>query len=548
MPYSVDNPLSVMADQSWNEVCKYAREAAVFLDEYAAESLHWHGGCVLLYKAGAKSIKALSSFESGNPKDRRCLLIVGKPVDETVLTVAQDVLNNSNFKYCRFIAGCGFESFGIENLENELCKIITAKYDDGTVDVMNIPISITCLSPLLFLVPHLQDIPLLIENDYGFYVPKIAVTFNNIFNHLNVKHEVYSVGSLSDAVSQYIYKVQSVPNTESSRMNIILIDRIVDMYAVTDFSSSCPLDKLNMLVNRFSGTCSDIAVNNEPLLHNEKFKAANDQLQVPMCLAPTLKPTPVVEWLLLKSEKEILATIRSTLTEKISGSVRKVVSRVTPQLLESLLTDEKFDSKENIDFKQQVLCICAALKSQNLSKIELAQNIGKLLLQNIAMENDTDILLQVTQLIKTRKDRKLSLEIILCILVQLYSVVNDDYEMTEEQQLQLENTLGEALYEDIESLPEYIVKDLIGQVYTPLICQQAAEKIFFNIKQVKLSRQTFTDYRKLYIKENPYVPAVYSSFVKQLMNDVCSSMRPNLPVLKIKSDGITDLLKMSFKQ
>lgn len=63
MVFDVDSPFSVMADRSWNEVCKYAREAAVFLDDYAAESLHWHGGCVLLYRAGAKTVKELSSFE-----------------------------------------------------------------------------------------------------------------------------------------------------------------------------------------------------------------------------------------------------------------------------------------------------------------------------------------------------------------------------------------------------------------------------------------------------------------------------------------------------
>lgn len=63
MAFNVDTPFTVMADWSWNEVCKYAREAAVFLDDYAAESLHWHGGCILLYRAGAKSVKELSSFE-----------------------------------------------------------------------------------------------------------------------------------------------------------------------------------------------------------------------------------------------------------------------------------------------------------------------------------------------------------------------------------------------------------------------------------------------------------------------------------------------------
>lgn len=128
------------------------------------------------------------------------------------------------------------------------------------------------------------------------------------------------------------------------------------------------------------------------------------------------------------------------------------------------------------------------MKSTNLSKIELAQNIGKLLLQNITVESDTDIIMQVSQqfiisyifitivnnlyiyifflkvcqLIKTRKDRKLTLEILLCILVQLYSVVDNNFEMSEERQIVLENMLGEAFFEDLEYLPEYLVKDLIG--------------------------------------------------------------------------------------
>lgn len=63
---------------------------------------------------------------------------------------------------------------------------------------------------------------------------------------------------------------------------------------------------------------------------------------------------------------------------------------------------------------------------------------------------------------KTRKDRKLTLEILLCILVQLYSVVDQDFEMSEEHQIDLENMLGKALYEDFEHLSEYIIKDLIG--------------------------------------------------------------------------------------
>lgn len=73
-----------------------------------------------------------------------------------------------------------------------------------------------------------------------------------------------------------------------------------------------------------------------------------------------------------------------------------------------------------------------------------------------------DVCYQVCQLFKTRKDRKLTLEILLCILVQLYSVVDEDFKMSYEHEIDLENMLGEAFYEDLEYLPEYIIKDLIG--------------------------------------------------------------------------------------
>lgn len=43
------------------------------------------------------------------------------------------------------------------------------------------------------------------------------------------------------------------------------------MYAVTDFASSCPLDKINMLLSRFPKTCSDVAVVTEPLVQDLKY-------------------------------------------------------------------------------------------------------------------------------------------------------------------------------------------------------------------------------------------------------------------------------------
>ena len=47
----------------WGQVKKKVRNAAVFLDSTACESLHWNGGAPFLLEAGALCIKEFSSFE-----------------------------------------------------------------------------------------------------------------------------------------------------------------------------------------------------------------------------------------------------------------------------------------------------------------------------------------------------------------------------------------------------------------------------------------------------------------------------------------------------
>lgn len=50
----------------------------------------------------------------------------------------------------------------------------------------------------------------MLQNNYERYVPTISTTLNNIFDHLNVKHDIYSIGTLSDAVSHHFSKIQKV--------------------------------------------------------------------------------------------------------------------------------------------------------------------------------------------------------------------------------------------------------------------------------------------------------------------------------------------------
>ena len=50
---------------SWDNVCQKVNKSIVFMDDACAQNLHWNGGAMLLFNAGALNIKEFSSFEVG---------------------------------------------------------------------------------------------------------------------------------------------------------------------------------------------------------------------------------------------------------------------------------------------------------------------------------------------------------------------------------------------------------------------------------------------------------------------------------------------------
>lgn len=62
----MDLPLFDVSDTWWQEVYKKVKGAVVFIDNSLCECLHWHGGVIKLFSAGALACKELSSFEVSN--------------------------------------------------------------------------------------------------------------------------------------------------------------------------------------------------------------------------------------------------------------------------------------------------------------------------------------------------------------------------------------------------------------------------------------------------------------------------------------------------
>jgi len=46
----------------WTNICSNVKNAIVYIDNGAAECLHWTGGLLRLYESGALDVKEFSSF------------------------------------------------------------------------------------------------------------------------------------------------------------------------------------------------------------------------------------------------------------------------------------------------------------------------------------------------------------------------------------------------------------------------------------------------------------------------------------------------------
>ncbi|CAB0017666.1 unnamed protein product [Nesidiocoris tenuis] len=89
----------------WQEVSKKVKDAAVFIDEPAAECLSWHGGVHLLLDAGARSVREFSSFEKGDGA-KKAVFIVSSPLTGQTRFVLRDLISDNSFEHSILVTSC----------------------------------------------------------------------------------------------------------------------------------------------------------------------------------------------------------------------------------------------------------------------------------------------------------------------------------------------------------------------------------------------------------------------------------------------------------
>lgn len=300
----------------WREICKKVKKAVVYIDNKAAECLHWNGGLMQMMTAGAVTVKEFSAFENGKPDQKKAVFILCSPVYGTTKIILQDLIRNSSFEYCILITSAharvhmfakyGGHREGIEemslfhSLEEEMLEWMGNM--NYTVEVIYSPLFILPLTEMIFLTPPFRDIfpftevhiPKIVELQHlqhkvthmqthdnlssleltslplevQITVHQLVSCLHSLFVTLEMQEDIYSLGHLSGLVASQLEALPDASNrrkTAANHCSLILIDRTLDLASVTSHNSDSLLDRILAVLPRLPGHSNDVAVNMSPI-------------------------------------------------------------------------------------------------------------------------------------------------------------------------------------------------------------------------------------------------------------------------------------------
>jgi len=273
------------SEELWLPIADKVKNATVFMDQESAECLFWTSGPLLLLSAGAKSIKMLSSFESGAIDDKKAVFISSNALTGTTLAIIEDILKSSSFDYSiiftavdeathRLALGRGEMFF--QHLEDKISQCMGDT--NCTCEILYAPTFLAPFTSLLFVSPTFNDFFPLVHRDlhaidsmrrnkaeprsierlsdvhfyslpvsYQVQIRKLASSFNALFEVLNCKDELFAVGTTSRLIATQLANHPAAKQRRKAapkQASLVLIDRCLDTVAAVQHHDTSLVDKI----------------------------------------------------------------------------------------------------------------------------------------------------------------------------------------------------------------------------------------------------------------------------------------------------------------
>ncbi|XP_017757296.1 PREDICTED: sec1 family domain-containing protein 2-like isoform X2 [Eufriesea mexicana] len=476
--------------ECWTNIFAEVCNSVVYIDHCAIECLHWYTagkGYVTLKDAGAIAVYefGMYHFRYVEVKDAKKAVIISTSGDPAFyqrtikMIMAKNVFQNC-IVYCS-VPCCTIDPLGISSVEEKLNYTKLEKdikiwmmsknlSQEPIVNVIYVPILVALLNKNLFITPPFGDImPTLntnISKDMFIKLNFLAYSFYSLFNSIKVKLDIYSVGKFSDQLAENLENYISTTDhwnnlseTPEIGVSLILIDRTLDLCTPTSNNMESFLTKILRTFPRLPHHDNDVAINLSPVFG--KVTEILQPYEIPGCLANI--GDAMMDLFISQKEKMLLGTANQFLNDIVStkdSQKLKTPTRISGHSLEKVVS--KIQSKNTIDSMvihieklQCILAIIEASTSQKTGQFELLTSLEKLALQNLSVSRESSsILVQLSNIIRTRIHRGLDIENLLALLIHIYALAGTQIRFSTQQELQLEESIADAIFEDLQVLKE----------------------------------------------------------------------------------------------
>ncbi|XP_046814183.1 sec1 family domain-containing protein 2-like isoform X2 [Vespa crabro] len=446
-------------------------------------------------------------------------------------------------------------------MKEDLQSFINSKnpLQNISIEIIYVPIFISLLTRSLFTTPPFANLmpPILIPDankikETELYINHFVSSLESLFHHLDIIEDIYSIGKCSDYIAETLKNLPAAIKRRSklngasgSRISLILIDRTLDLSAVTSHDTNSVLSRMLCILPHLPNHTNDIAVNMNPVVCESMIDAPF--IEIPGCLATTDKN--LIDILISKKQQAVLVTanhlLQSILTSK--GSPKsKITTRVSVHSLEKQMykfqdKNEIYSTLESSKQLQIIWAIVQSLKSDKNMQIELLLSIEKLISQNVAVSRDSSsVLTQLSNIIRTRHDRKLDTENLLALLIYVYALAGTEIHFSPAQEQLLEESLSIAFYEDMKVFNEST--DITNGVYQQILLllgvtdDESAKEISIKtakhfitmLHDIAKKREGLRNYISLVSDPHPSEMVQYIGILEQLVKDIINPKRPKI--------------------
>ncbi|XP_043939111.1 sec1 family domain-containing protein 2 [Protopterus annectens] len=595
--------LSDSLQKPWETVFTKVKRAVVFMDAPSAESLHWYGGALKMFEAGALNIKEFSSFEAGSANQKKAVFIVSTLIKGRTADTIKDIIGLSSFQYTVVITAVSHSVHLLANnvsveiagrpvfdqFEEKLCEWMGNM--NFTTEVMHVPLLLAPLAPHLFLTPSFTMLfPLVPQDlkqinsarsekkrftslhdlDLHSLPPTLQIkimclvsSLNCLFEGLSIREECFAVGATSRLIAGELANYPQAKNRRKSAQNrasVVFIDRVLDLTGAVAHHGDNLLEKILSTLPLLPGHTADVKVSMVELSAVQMTDEAQNII-APGCLAKPNDPSARVLWeaILGMKQKEAIMEIRRHLVEAASKEnlpIKMNLGRVSPEQLVSFihLFKNNFKALEShCGLLQLVLATVQTMKHPCFSRWDDFLAFERLVLQILGESELPRVLRQLLPLVKlhsVRKEEDYSLDDLLILLVYIYSIsgeirMGDELGDTEEE---LKKALVHAFCAEPELSP--LLQKITGCESSSDVTLRKAtsvvDTIFASLRDLTKVRAHMKQFRSVYNPGNDVHQASYNPLLKQIGEEILHVDRHDPLDIEHMSAGLSDRLKTGF--